>query len=254
MVDFVSSVLNAPLGETHIFSVGQAGFIIKSSTGKLLGIDLYLSDCVERVEGHVGYKRMLPKLLDCNELIFDCLIATHFHRDHFDVDSIPQLMNNDKTKLFAAYDCIDDVETLNIDKTRTSFVAPGDIGDCGDFSLEFVDCDHGLGAPKAVGVIVAVDGKKIYETGDTCLRLDWAEQYKTKGPYDILIAPINGAYGNLNESECVDLSVALDPLITIPCHYGMFASHGGNPGIFHELMSSIKRDYLIMTLGECYTF
>ena len=43
MNDFAIRVLTAPLGKTHLFSVGQAGFIIKSKSGQLLAIDLYLS-------------------------------------------------------------------------------------------------------------------------------------------------------------------------------------------------------------------
>ena len=50
MLNFATKILTAPLGKTHLFSVGQAGFIIKSSSGQLLGIDMYLTDCVERVE------------------------------------------------------------------------------------------------------------------------------------------------------------------------------------------------------------
>ena len=76
MNEFALRVLTAPLGQTHLFSVGQAGFIIKSKSGQLLAIDLYLSDCVERVEGHAGYKRMLPKILKADELEFDAVIAT----------------------------------------------------------------------------------------------------------------------------------------------------------------------------------
>lgn len=254
MFNFAEKIRCAELGKTHLFSVGQAGFIIKSANGKLLGIDMYLSDCVERVEGHVGYKRMLPKILEADELVFDCIVATHFHRDHFDVDSMKALMDNGKTKLFAAYDCRNDVDELNIDKNRVTFVKPGDVTVCGDFSIDFINCDHGMGAPQAVGVIAEVDGYRICETGDTSLRLDRKDEYLSKGKLNVLIAPVNGAYGNLNEQDCVMLSKALQPELTIPCHYGMFASHGGNVGIFHDMMHQEKLPYLIMTMGEKYTF
>ena len=254
MFDFAERVRCAELGKTHLFSVGQAGFIVKSASGKLLGIDMYLSDCVERVEGHVGYKRMLPKILEADELVFDCIISTHFHRDHFDVDSMKALMDNGKTKLFAAFDCENDVDELCIDKNRVTFVKPGDSDVCGDFSIDFINCDHGMGAPQAVGVIVEVDGCRICETGDTSLRLDKTDEYLSKGKLNVLIAPVNGAYGNLNEQDCVMLSKALQPELTIPCHYGMFASHGGNLGVFHDMMRQEKLPYLIMTMGEQYTF
>ena len=79
MIEFKKSVIEAELGQTHLFSTGQAGFIIKTKTGKLIGIDLYLSDCVERVESdHVGYRRLLPKILSTDELVFDAIvIAIH---------------------------------------------------------------------------------------------------------------------------------------------------------------------------------
>lgn len=252
MYDFALSVLTAPLGKTHLFSVGQAGYIIKSASGQLLGVDLYLSECVERLEGHVGFKRLLPKILDPFALTMDCLIATHPHLDHFDMDAIPELMSNGTTRLYASVDCAAEVERLRMTQDRITYVKPGDSECCGDFTLDFVNCDHGTGAPDAVGVLISVDGKRIYMAGDTCLRLDRVQEYLAKGPINVLIAPINGAYGNLNEADCAALSAALHPGLTIPSHYGMFASHGGNPGRFYQIMTQQypQNPFLLMAMGE----
>ena len=67
-----------------------------------------------------------------------------------------------------------------------------------------------------------------------------------------MIAPINGAYGNLNEDDCAELSKVLSPELTIPCHYGLFATHRGLPGLFMEIMREKcpDNDYLLMTMGE----
>ena len=251
MLNFAEKVLTAPLGKTYLFSVGQAGFIIKSASGQLLGIDLYLSDCVERVEGHKGYKRMLPKILEPGELKFDAVIATHFHKDHFDDDSIPILVANG-AQLYAAYDCEKDIDRLGLRYYSPVFVAPEDEKECGDFHLKFVDCDHGSGAPLAVGAIVTADGKTIYEVGDTCLRMDRASTLG--GPFDVVIGPINGAYGNMNEIEFPKFAHAVGGLM-VPCHYGMFPSHGGNPGRFYEeVMKNYPEDkFVIMCQGECLT-
>lgn len=250
MNDLALRILTAPLGKTHLFSIGQAGFIVKSKNGQLLAIDLYLSDCVERVEGHMGYKRLLPKLLNPDEIAFDAVIATHYHRDHFDMDSIPEMLANGKTKLFCPADCRETIENLEISERDIIYVQPGSEQICGDFTLHFIRCDHGTGAPDAVGVIVQVDGKTILEVGDTCLHLDWTEEYLSQGSLDILIAPINGAYGNLNEKECVQLAERLQPKVTVPCHYGMFASHGGDPGLFYEIMKEKNLPLRLMTQGE----
>ena len=42
MNNFVTEILTAKTGRTHIFSTGQAGFIIKSSSGQIVGVDLYM--------------------------------------------------------------------------------------------------------------------------------------------------------------------------------------------------------------------
>lgn len=252
MIDFSTIVRNAQMGQTHLFAVGQAGYIIKNSKGQLLGIDLYLSDYSERDEGHIGFKRMLPKILTAKDVVFDYLIATHPHSDHYDYDSMADLMDNGYTELFASVECERLSNSLGIDANRCNYVKPRDVYERNGFKLFFINCDHGTGAPDAVGVIVEVDGFRIVEVGDTCLRLDRKDEFLSRGAIDVLIAPINGAYGNLNEEECAKLSAALKPRLTIPCHYGMFASHFGLPGKFMEYMKHLCPDneYLIMTQGE----
>ena len=245
MNDLALKILTAEAGRTHIFATGQAGFIIKTAEGKLIAIDLYLSDCVERLEGHMGYKRMCPKVLGAGELEFDAVVCTHPHWDHFDVDAVPQMMANGRTRLYCSVDCEKLVKQTALEyfSDNITYVRPGDVVDEDGFALQFVNCDHGTGAPDAVGVVLHADGKRIYEAGDTCLRL----------PLSVLIAPINGAYGNMDAEACTELAKALKPGMTIPCHYGMFASHGGDPGKFFELMKEAGLPMLIMTPGEKYT-
>lgn len=252
MFSFATEVLTSRNSDTHLFSVGQAGFIIKSASAQLLAIDLYLSDCVERAEGF-SFKRLLPKILSANELTFDILICTHPHLDHFDIDSVPSLISNHKTKLLCSANCKEYIHRLNLEYYREQiiYVKPGDSFCSGDFRVDFVDCDHGSSAPDAVGVVVNVDGRRIYEAGDTCLRLDILPEIPR--PVDVLIAPINGAFGNLNEEECSILAEHLKPSITIPCHYGMFAAHHGDVGKFYDIMAAKKLPFLLLRQGENYT-
>ena len=252
MLDFAKNVQAAQAGRTHVFSVGQAGFIIKSATGQLLAIDLYLSECVERVEGHEGFKRLLPQIMSPAELKFDVVICTHPHLDHFDMDAVPAMMGG-ATKLFCSVDCEKLVHQLQLEyyRDRITYVRPKDRYQVGDFDIAFVNCNHGAGAPDAVGVVVKVDGKTIYEAGDTCLQIEEFDTLPRQA--DVMIAPINGAFGNLNEAECIALAEKLEPKLTIPCHYGMFASHHGDVGRFYELMSEKKLPFLIMRQGEQYT-
>lgn len=254
-MDFINSLMTKPLGKTYLASVGQAGYIIKSSSGQLLAIDLYLSDCVERVESHIGFKRMLPKLLSPGDIGFDVIIATHPHLDHFDIDSIPEMMSGGTTRLLCSVDCQELIKQTKLEycSGMIDYVKPGERYEYGDFTIHCINCDHGTGAPDAFGVVVEVDGKRICEVGDTCLRLDRVDETKQFGDIDILIAPINGAYGNMNENDCVELGKAIMPGLLVPCHYGMFASHGGSPGLFYENAKNNNLNYIIMTQGEIIT-
>ena len=255
MTDLSIKLLTAELGKVHIFYVGQAGFIIKSQNGQFMAIDLYLSDCVERLEKYIGFKRLLPKILNPFECSFDIIIATHPHLDHFDMDSIPILMSNNKTHLFASVNCEFMVKNSLLNSNQVTYVKPGESFIREDFDIKFVPCDHGKGAPDAVGVIIKVDGKNIYIAGDTCLRMDRVPLLLNQRSIDVLIAPINGAYGNMNEEECAEFNAALKSKFVIPCHYGMFAAHGGDLGKFIRIMDEKYPDnkYLIMAMGEQIT-
>lgn len=245
LADRIANVNGGP----YIFSTGQAGYIFKSMAGTIIGIDLYLSDCVERYD---GFKRLCPKQLYADEIILDAVIATHWHLDHFDVDSMPILLSNGKTWLYAANDCKEHVKDLNLDEKRIKYLSVGDSVSCDDIKIQAVFCDHGEGAPLAIGIVISIDGFRIYFAGDTCLRLDRAKEVAEYGPFDIMIAPINGAFGNLNERECVELAEFHRPKLVIPCHYWMFAEQHGDPGLF---VSELKRklpdqNYLLMRAGE----
>lgn len=232
-----------------LFSVGQAGFVIKSSGGQLLAIDLYLSNCVERIEGNKGYKRLLPQILNASDLRFDVIIATHPHLDHFDIDSVPEMVSQGG-KLYCSLDCEKLVKQMQMEcySGNITYVKPGDKVKEGDFSISFVNCDHGEGAPDAVGVVIEVDDKIIYEVGDSCLRLDRVSEIPK--PLDILISPINGMFGNMNSDDTIKLAEVLKPKVVIPCHYGMFASHGGDVKRFYDLAIQKNVSFEIMQLGE----
>jgi L-ascorbate 6-phosphate lactonase len=151
-------------------------------------------------------------------------------------------------------DCAELVRRLGLSEERITYVQPGGSSCAGDFTLHFINCDHGTGAPDAVGIVIEADGFRVFFAGDTCLRLDRREEVLQFGSLDVMLAPINGAFGNMNEQDCALLADALRPGVTIPCHYGMFASHGGSPGSFYETMKNQFPDLpmLLMAMGEEY--
>ena len=188
--------------------------------------------------------------------IMDVLITTHAHADHFDIDSVPSLMRNGKTMLFASESCREYVTAFEIDEKRVRYQAPGDRASACGFEMEFLPCDHGTAAPDAFGVLIRADGVLIAETGDTCLRPDYVTEYRKMGTPDVLIGPINGRYGNMSEEDFALMASAVMPELAIPCHYGMFPLHGGDPGRFYRLMKERcpRQRFNILALGEQVTF
>lgn len=234
-----------PEGKIAAFWMGQAGFVFKNAQGDTLGIDLYLTDCVRR---HDGFKRLSPALAQPQDLALDTVIASHWHLDHFDVDAMPFLIRDD-TRLVAAADCRKACEDLAI--ADATFVQPGDVVEVKGFTIEAMPCDHSTLAPEAVGILLKVDGKKIFYAGDTCLRPDTFSDPKLHG-VDLFIGPINGAFGNMNETDAVEAVGIIEPKHFIPCHYWTFAEQGGNPGIFMQQMAEKQPQvpYTIMRQGE----
>lgn len=237
-------------GSLAVFFLGQAGFVFKTESGRLICIDPYLSDCCNR---YFGFKRLMPRLIEADELSLDYLLISHAHYDHFDPDSVPSLMANGKTQLIGAKDTRAECERLGI-KGNLRFVSVGDSFEDENIRVTAVDCDHGSETPFAVGFLLEVSGKRIYYMGDTAYREDWFGNPFIQNT-DMLILPINGAFGNLNEREAAFVAARLKPRLAVPCHYWNFAEHGGNPMLFCEEMKKNAPGvhYTLMRQGEAIT-
>ncbi len=249
MENFAQSILTArvPSGRAGVFFLGQAGFIFKTPGGELCAIDPYLSDCCER---YFGFKRLMPHILDARELVLDTLILSHAHFDHFDPDSVPVLMANGKTRMIGAKDTAAECERLGL-KDNITYLSCGETVIAGEISVKGMPCDHGELAPDALGLLLNIAGKRIYIMGDTAYRPDLLDNPEIQG-VDLLILPINGAFGNLNEEQAARVIATIKPSLAVPCHFWNFAEHGGDPGKFQKAMAQIAPDaaFRLMRQGE----
>lgn len=249
MESFALKMMATPVkeGEVGVFFLGQAGFVLKTASGELIAVDPYLSDCCER---YFGFKRLMPHILGADEVIFDYVVASHAHFDHFDPDSIPVLLGNGKTKFVGAKDTAAECERLGI-KDNLAFLSVGDQVRMGEATLTAVRCDHGADTPHALGLLFEIAGKRIYMMGDTAYRPEWLDDESLKN-VDLLILPINGAFGNLNSEQAAKVVKALAPKLAVPCHYWNFAQHFGSP---YEFMTEMEKNapdipYVLMRQGE----
>lgn len=220
-------------GELGLFYLAQAGFCFKTSAGKRIFIDPYLSDACERL---FGFKRMIPAPISTEELTADLYLITHHHADHLDPDAMPLIVKKPGIHFIIAPDCASFFEEHAVPKNRYAVIREGESITWNDINIRAVYADHGELAPEAIGYLIEVDGMSLYHAGDTAFR---PTEIKTSlgVPIDIMIAPINGTYGNMIAAEALRLAADLNPSLVIPCHFWMFLEHvvpggAGDPTTF----------------------
>ena len=220
-------------GSLAIFWLAQSGFVYKTPGGTIMYIDAYLSDCVHRMLSDVayGFKRIMPAPLAPEDVDADLVICTHMHPDHFDYDAIPVFARNSRIHFVAAPDCRIEFAKLGVSEDRYTIIHEGETLTYGDVSLTGVFADHGDLAPEALGLLLQVGDIKVWQVADTAYRPEQWQDLFTAG-IDVIIPPINGAYGNLDGIEAAKLARDAHAKLAIPCHFWMFAEHNGNPAQF----------------------
>ncbi len=222
--------LNPGKDQIALFWLGQAGFVIKTSSGELIGIDPYLSDYVQRTipEVGLGFKRLMPAPCRAEELRLDYLLISHEHGDHYDQDSIGDLMRSKNLKILTTPTVVKAMEEEGRDTSQVYALYPGDTKAFEGFSVLGVDCDHGELSKDALGFILDFGFTSVYYSGDTALNMDRLKGAVERQP-DVAFLPINGAFGNLDGEQAARLAGALRSRYCVPCHFWTFPLHLGNP-------------------------
>lgn len=236
-------------GELALCWLGQAGFLVKNSSGKTLAIDPYLSDAVERI---CGLKRLMMPVMEPEELNPDYILISHHDEDHLDMDILPGILNrNARATLLAPKTAWQMCLDAGISPDQLIQFDTGCCMDLDGFSFEAVFADHGDHAPDAIGMLVKTEGHLLYFSGDTSYQCD-RMKYAACKDIDILILPINGEYGNMNSCEAVDLVRLVQPKLTIPSHFWTFIRHGSDPYSFDREMRLEAPEYpfYFMCQGE----
>lgn len=164
----------------------------------------------------------------------DIIFITHDHYDHFDIDSInnvkndntvvvaPASMRNDVDNIFFNdYIYLNPYDEINIDNIIVSTVP----------SYNINKSFH----PKSnnwLGYIVTYNNIKYYIAGDTDKTSD-----NEKVNCDIAFIPIGGTY-TMNVDEAVDLVKIINPKVVIPIHYGSIVGNKSDGKKLKEKLNS----------------
>jgi len=191
------------------------------------------------------------QVLKGDEAKADVIVSTHNHRDHFDVQAINALSKNttlliiksgcDKSGLDATsikeldidqVYAFDDMQIKGVHAYNTSkFRSPG---------VPFHPEGFGM------GVVLTVEGVKIYYAGDT----DFINPMEKLAAEKIAVAflPIGGTY-TMDADEAAQAAWAIKPKIVIPVHYNLIEGTHANPIKFKDKVEE-KGQTEVIILGE----
>lgn len=215
-------------GKAALWFLGQSGFYIKSK-GCSVVIDPYLSDSAG--DHDPSCHRAYPVPFKPENLKADIFIATHDHLDHLDPITIEKYSYKEQTLFLSPRSGARKLKNLGIPEGQIRVLNQGD---CFENSQVKITGIFALGTGTDVidtaGYhIVFQNGKSIYHTSDT----SYCELLLKAAPRaDVLLACINGKFGNLTIDEAVKLTEACMPQYVIPHHYDAMELNRENPETF----------------------
>ena len=241
-----------PEGSVCMWWLAQAGFAFKSSAGKVVYVDPYLSDAVERL---FGFKRLCLPPIVAEDVRADLLILTHEHADHLDPDALPVIARNNPQCRFAGPGgCSEGLAQAGISADRTIVLEPNRTYDIEQVAVHTVPADHGDYSASALGLLLDFRGVRVLLTGDTSLRPGLFQPLFDLKP-DVMFPCINGVFGNMGHVDAARLVQQAQPRYAIPCHYWTFAEQGGgDPGGFLYACKQFCPDVqaLLLKPGEAF--
>jgi L-ascorbate metabolism protein UlaG (beta-lactamase superfamily) len=187
--------------------------------------------------------------VSAEELTADFIILTHAHGDHVG-DSFDIAKRSDP--LFI---CVNELASYCAEK---GFRAHNmHIGGSYEFDfgrLKFTIAHHGSMTPdgtyggEPAGVVLTIEGKSIYHTGDTGLFYDM-KLIGEMTPIDFMLVPIgdNFTMGIRDAVKAVELA---DPSVAIPMHYDTFPVIQADPKEFKAQVERIGKKAIVMDYGQ----
>jgi L-ascorbate metabolism protein UlaG (beta-lactamase superfamily) len=167
----------------------------------------------------------------------DILLITHEHYDHFSMDDIKKVVN-ENTTIVTIPAVKKELSSLKVKEVKV--VKPGDKLKLGDVSIDVVPAYNlnkfrELGKvfhPKEdgkAGYIIGIKGVSIYHAGDT----DAIPEMKGLKP-DIALLPVSGTYV-MTPDEAAQAVKMVEPKLAIPMHYGVIVGTERDAQKFKQL-------------------
>ena len=179
----------------------------------------------------------------------DYIILTHAHNDHIG-DAFKIAKRCDSTFI-----CVDELANYCIEKgfkAHNMHIGGGYNFDFG--RLKFTIAHHGSKTPdnqyagNPAGVVLTIDGKNLYHTGDTGLFYDM-KLIGEMTPVDYLLLPIGDNY-TMGITDAVKAVELINPKLTIPMHYNTFPVITADPEEFKKKVEGLGKKCRVLNFGE----
>ncbi len=183
----------------------------------------------------------------------DYIIVTHAHGDHLG-DAIPMAKASGGT-------VISNFEIINYVTSQGANGHPMHIGGSHAFpfgKVKLTPAWHGSSFPDGsyggtpAGVVLTVEGKNIYHTGDTGLFMDM-QLIGEMNPIDIFLVNIGDNF-TMGIDDAVKAVEFVKPKLTIPMHYKTFDVIDVDPQEFVDKVKAKGFDVKLLGIGESFEF
>lgn len=146
------------------------------------------------------------------------LFITHSHYDHFSIEDIEKVRNED-TIFFVTPDCKEKLLEIGVDEKRIVTVAPDEMYKFNKIEVQVIPAynvnkEYHKKEYGWVGYLIKINGVTYYITGDTDVNED-IQNIKC----DVLFVPIGGTY-TMDYKEAANYTNSIKPKYVIPIHYG----------------------------------
>ncbi len=198
--------------------MGQAGLYIEAD-GKKIMIDPYLSDSVAKI--NPKNTRRVPVDKAFLKIVPDIIVCTHDHLDHNDPETLSHYLSSGDREItvLAPGTAWSSIRGLGGPHNYVCFERHSEWTE-GAIRLIAVHAEHS--APKAIGVVIEAEGKRLYITGDTLYNTEIFADVLPLGKLDAVFLPINGVGNNMNMADAARFCEKLQPTTAVPLHWGLF--------------------------------
>ncbi|MFA8343328.1 MAG: metal-dependent hydrolase [Rhodothermaceae bacterium] len=214
----------------------HSAFQITTDSGKVILIDPFLDDnptCEVKSD----------------DVKADYIVLTHAHGDHCaDAFKIADRCDS----LFICVNELADYCAEKGYKAHNMHIGGGYNFDFG--RVKFTIAHHGSVTPDGkyggnpAGVVLTIDGKKLYHTGDTGLFLDM-KLIGEIDKIDYFLAPIGDNF-TMGIDDAVKAVEFVNPGVSIPMHYNTFPVIEADPEEFKSKVEAIGKTARVMAFGE----